>query len=136
MKTIVVRSGEGLRVDAEVRSHAVIFDEPEDKNGTNLGPTPVEGVLASLGGCTAITLRLYADRKGWPLGKVAIKVTGEPPVAGDKTGQWSITQHVHLEGDLDEEQYARLMDIAGRCPVHRMLEHGASFTETAWNGEA
>ncbi|MCB9844810.1 MAG: OsmC family protein [Phycisphaeraceae bacterium] len=96
------------------RWHVVQTDEPRDEGGTDTGPTPMELMLLSLASCTAITVKMYADRKGWRLEDVHVSVRR----ASDGT-----TLHVamHAVGDLDEAQRARLLEIAGKCPVHRML---------------
>jgi uncharacterized OsmC-like protein len=72
---VVARTGEGLRTEIEAGTHALVADEPESLGGTDAGPTPYDYLLAALGGCTAITLRMYADRKGWPLESVTVRLS-------------------------------------------------------------
>lgn len=96
--------------------HHLIADEPQASGGEDRGPSPHEWVLAGLGACTTMTLQMYAHRKGWALRAVEVLVSGHPD--GER---FVLTCRVALEGDLDETQRARLLDIAGRCPVHRML---------------
>lgn len=111
--------------------HHVQADEPLAYGGTNKGMSPY-GLLASgLGACTSMTIRMYARRKKWPLLSVRVDVTHDKMHAQDATGDHSRIDHfsreIHLEGDLDDEQRARLLEIADRCPVHKTLETGAEI---------
>jgi putative redox protein len=114
--------------DIEAGTHALRADEPVAAGGTDTGPTPYGLLLSALGACTAITLRMYADRKGWPLERVAVTLRHDRIHARDcgdcetVVGMVdSIERDIALEGDLDAEQRARLLDIADKCPVHRTL---------------
>ena len=80
---VVVTTGEGLRTEVEAGGHTVVADEPENLGGTDTGPTPYDYLLAALGGCTAMTLRMYADRKGWPLESVTVRLSQERIHAAD-----------------------------------------------------
>jgi putative redox protein len=131
MREMTSRTDGGLRVDATDGVVAAVMDEPEAVGGTGAGPTPMQMMLAALGGCTAITLKLYSARKSWPLADVDVRVTLEE---GEKGAPNRWTQHVTLRGDLDDEQRERLLQIAGRCPVHRILEGGNVFEERAADG--
>ncbi len=110
--------------------HQLTADEPKSIKGADLGPAPFELLLAGLGACTSMTLRMYADRKGWPLERVSVKLHLEH--VPDKDFPKAVTEHfervVTLEGDLDEEQRQRLLEIADRCPVHRTLENPKVIT--------
>jgi uncharacterized OsmC-like protein len=111
-----------------VGGHELAADEPASVGGADTGPSPYELLLASLGACTAITVRMYADRKGWPLRNATVRLRHERIHARDcadcETGTGMldhIERQIHFDGDLTGEQRARLMDMAGRCPVHRTL---------------
>jgi uncharacterized OsmC-like protein/alpha-beta hydrolase superfamily lysophospholipase len=110
--------------------HHVYADEPLAYGGTNKGMSPY-GLLASgLGACTSMTIRMYARRKKWKLARVWVDVTHNSMHAQDTEGHSRIDhfrREIHLEGDLDETQRARLMEIADRCPVHKTLETGAKI---------
>jgi putative redox protein len=101
------------------RGHVVRADEPAEKGGADTGPEPFELLLASLGACTAITLRMYARRKGWPLDGVRVDVALDSDGAG---GMVKVT--VACEGPLDDGQRARLLEIAHACPVHKAVTRG------------
>ena len=102
-------------------------DEPESLGGSGTGPNPYELLLAGLGACTAMTIRMYAERKGWPLLRVAVRVRhAERMAAGAPKDVFE--RVIHLEGDLSQEERDRLMDIAERCPVSRTLSAGSTVT--------
>ena len=105
---VVVTTGEGLRTEVEVGGHELVADEPESLGGTEAGPTPYDYLLASLGGCTAMTLRMYADRKGWPLESVTVCLSQDRIHATDceecetEEGRIDrIEREIELEGPLD-----------------------------------
>ena len=109
------------------QKHHALADEPASYGGTNRGMSPYGFLSAGLGACTSMTIRMYARRKGWPLAHVSVDVTHDKVHAQDAAspGEDKIdhfTRVIHLEGDLDAEQRARLLEIADRCPVHRTLE--------------
>ena len=107
--------------------HVLVADEPRPV-GTDAGPTPYDLLLAALGACTSMTARMYADRKGWPLAKVTVRLRHGRIHAEDcadcetKEGMVDhIERTIALEGPLDAAQRARLQEIADKCPVHRTL---------------
>lgn len=121
MREVNVRtvSADELAVDATVGPHRVRFDEPVGTpGGTDTGAAPTEMLLAALGACEAITLKMYAARKGWALRDVRVRLT-----ASTIDGVFVIRRRLEVEGDLDEAQRTRLHDIACRCPVHRILDN-------------
>ncbi len=121
--------GAGFRPEMLANGFPLIADEPVAVGGTNAGPTPYDYLLAGLGACTAMTLRMYADRKGWPLEAVEVRLNHEKIHAKDcqdceqKTGRIDqIERELVLTGPLDDAQRQRMKEIANRCPVHRTLE--------------
>jgi putative redox protein len=108
------------------RRHTLVADEPEKAGGADTGPTPQELLALSLASCTAITMEMYAERKGWQLGPVEVDVDFEP----DLEGQCSrFDMLLRLPPELSSEQTERLREIAGRCPVHRTLAGDVEITE-------
>jgi putative redox protein len=101
-----------------IRDHRLTADEPPDRGGDNKGPSPTELLTASLASCTAITLELYADHKGWDLGAVEVDVDWPDPVKGGR----KIEVQIRIPTELTDEQRDRLLVIAGHCPVHKLLE--------------
>jgi putative redox protein len=125
----------GQRITA--RGHQLVADEPAAVGGADSGPTPNDQLLAGLGACTAITVRMYAERKGWRLRHITVRLRHRRMHARDcascetRTGQLDhIEREVELEGELTDEQRARLLGIAERCPVHRTL-HSEVLVSTA-----
>jgi putative redox protein len=134
MSRIIVHSDLGYRTLIKIREHTVIADETIDDGGTNDGPTPMEILLGSVGGCIVVTARAYAQRKGWPLTGVSVELEMDrfngseyPGYTGEAKFVHEVREHVTFEGDLTDEQRARLLEIAGRCPVHRVLENPVFF---------
>lgn len=126
---IVTATGDGRYAQqVSTGGHTFVVDEPASVGGGDEGPNPYELLLASLGSCTAITLRMYADRKDIPLARTTVRLRHDRIHADDcetcetEHGMLSrITREITLEGDLDDDQRARLMKIADHCPVHRTL---------------
>jgi uncharacterized OsmC-like protein/pimeloyl-ACP methyl ester carboxylesterase len=120
---------EGYTSTVRAGRHRLIADEPASLGGADRGPTPYDYLLAGLGACTAITMRMYADRKGWPLEGVTVRLRHSRVHADDcaecETQEGKLDQierELELAGPLDDAQRARLLEIADRCPVHRTLE--------------
>ena len=129
MTEVTVHGGAaGFVQRIETSRHTLAGDEPASAGGTDQGPSPYEFLLAALGSCTVATLRMYADRKGWPLEGMQVRVTHEKTHARDcedcetREGYIDrIERRIALAGPLDGAQTARLLEIANRCPVHRTL---------------
>jgi len=111
-----------FQVEARIGSTAFLIDEPVAVGGLGSGPNPYDLLSAALGSCTAMTLRLYAERKAWPLRHVRVRAAHH---RGALTARDAFSLDISLEGDLDEAQRARLMEIAQHCPVHLTLDRGA-----------
>lgn len=110
--------------------HHLLADEPAAFGGTDRGLSPYGLLAAGLGACTSMTIRMYARRKGWALHHVSVDVSHAKVHAQDADDSSRIDRFdrvIRLEGDLDDDQRARLLAIADRCPVHRTLEHGATI---------
>jgi len=129
--TVVVRETRRGLFQQEIISgaHRLTADEPVNAGGLDSGPGPYDLLLAALGACTSMTLRLYADRKRLPLTRVQVRLRHDRIYATDcaecetKEGMIDrIERVITLEGDLNTEQRARLMDMADKCPVHRTLK--------------
>jgi putative redox protein len=104
--------------EVAIRDHRLTADETPDIGGDDKGPTPTELMAASLASCTAITIEMYANRKGWGLGAVEVDVDWPDAT---KRGR-KITVQIRIPEELSDEQRERLLQIAGHCPVHRLLE--------------
>ena len=140
-----VRVGEANRKflrQVETDSHTWVADEPKRVGGQDLGPDPYEHLLAALGTCTSMTLRMYANRKSWPLDDVDVTVTHSREHATDCEGCEETPQRIEvldrairLKGDLSGDQRERLLQIADRCPVHRTLESDLQIRTTTMGSE-
>jgi putative redox protein len=126
MKATAARRVGSLKHDLKVRAHRLLADEPHENGGDDSAPSPQELLAASLASCTAITIEMYARRKGWDVGEVEVDVDYEPAQRGSPT---RFTMEVRLPKELPEDQQQRLLQIAAKCPVHRTLEGEVMFEE-------
>ena len=126
------------RTTIKVRQHEWHIDEPVEDGGTDTAPTPGEMMLGALGSCMAITCKMYAERKGWDLQVVEVEVDYERFKGSDYPLHQGADLYVHevrkaliFHGDLDDKQRQRLYDIAGKCPIHRLLGSPTFFVDMA-----
>jgi putative redox protein len=126
IKASARRDGDTLRHSVQVRDHQFTVDEPLDAGGDDSGPDPQELLAASLATCTAITMEMYAARKGWDIGHVEVDVQYSPAERGCPTKFQLV---MRLADDVPEEQVERLRVIAAKCPVHRALDGEVMFQE-------
>ena len=124
---MVVRTGSALRTEVVANGYTLVADEPIGMGGTNSGPTPYDYLLAALGACTAMTVRMYADHKKWSLESVAVRLQHQKVYRHCEECQTRdrkidrIGLELELSGALGESQRRRLLEIAERCPVHQAL---------------
>jgi putative redox protein len=115
---VVARRTDGYAHDVEIEGgHAIRIDEPTAAGGTDTGPSPTRLLAASLAGCTAVTMEMYAERKGWDLGRVEVEVDVEYRDAAPLS--FAVT--LRLPSELSDEQRKRLLVVAGKCPVHNLI---------------
>ncbi len=120
---VVVRNNAQYKQEIKAKSHSFIADVPKDEGGSELGPSPHELLLGSLGACTSMTVKMYAERKGWPVKEVVVTLREEKipdPENGSRTIP-RIVRDVKLTGDLTDEQVDSLKAIADKCPIHKLL---------------
>lgn len=125
MRASVNRS-EGFRNSVVIRDHELTIDEEPQDGGADAGPTPLELLAGSLAGCVAITMEMYAQRKGWEIGEIGVDVDFSPAERGTPT-KFEIV--LRLPENLTDEQTERLSVIAAKCPVHRVLDGEVMFDE-------
>jgi putative redox protein len=127
MVKVVARRRSGYTHDVEIEGgHSLVIDEPVEAGGSDEGPSPTRTLGAALAACTAITVEMYADRKGWDLGRLEVEV--EIEYEGPAPRAFAVT--LRCPGTLDEDQLERLRVIAGKCPVHRALSTETEVTIT------
>ncbi len=125
MKAVAHRR-ERYRHDVKMGTHALTADEPEEQGGQDMGPSPQELLAAALASCTAVTVEMYADRKGWNIDGLEVEARYSPAERGCPT-RFELV--MRMPAHLDEEQVERLQVIAAKCPVHRTLEGEVAFDE-------
>jgi putative redox protein len=120
------RRTDGYKHQIKIRDHELVIDEPTEEGGADAGPSPQEMLAASLASCVAITIEMYADRKGWDVSGLEVDCDYTPAERGALT-RFEMT--IRVPTHLDEEQRQRLAVIAAKCPVHRTLEGEVEFEE-------
>ena len=127
MIRVSARRRSGFTHDIEIEGgHSLVVDEPIDDGGANEGPSPTRTLGAALAACTAITVEMYADRKGWEVGELTVDVD----IDYDGPAPNAFTVTLRLPRSLSEDQLDRLRVIAGKCPVHRALSHETEVSIT------
>lgn len=114
----VVLSTKKYLAEAKMRNHFAVLDEPGFYGGGDTGPSPVEYLLSAIGGCVSITLRMYAERKGWDLGAIAVDVTQ----IKNEDGSYILSEKISFEKEVSDYQKKRLLIFAGKCPVAKMVK--------------
>ena len=107
--------------EAKMRNHFAVLDEPIKAGGGDTGPTPVEYLLTAIGGCVAMTLRMYAERKDWNLGEIKVIVSQKEALTSSGIKK-SLVEEISFENEITAEQKTKLLEIAGKCPVAKMVK--------------
>lgn len=138
MSEVTVTSLKNLQNEVRYGDHqTLLIDEPQSLGGDGAGPDPYTLLLSALGGCISMTITLYARRKGWPVERVTVRLRQQREHSKDCAECTRTTEgYIHriersviIEGDLTEEQHARLQEIAHKCPVHKTLTSEIVITE-------
>ena len=120
------RRTDGFKHQIKIRDHELVIDEPTEEGGADAGPSPQEMLAASLASCVAITIEMYADRKGWDVSGLEVDCDYTPAERGSPT-RFELV--MRMPAHLSEEQVERLRVIAAKCPVHRTLDGEVMFDE-------
>ena len=135
---IVQGDAKGFGQKVQVGSYNLTADEPVSYGGTDSGPSPYDLILAALGSCTSMTIGLYARKRSWPVEKISVSLWHSKIHAKDcddcetKEGRIDrIEMEIHLDGSLTDEQRAKLMEVAGKCPIHQTLTHEINIKSRA-----
>jgi putative redox protein len=113
----VVLTNKNYLAEAKTRNHFLTMDQTVASGGDNSGPTPVEYLLAAIGGCVSITLRVYAERRGWDVGKIKVNISQ----LKDESGTY-LTEEISFEKEISEEQRKKMLVFAAKCPVAKMVK--------------
>ena len=117
----VLLSEKKYQGEAKMRNHFMVLDEPIKAGGGDTGPTPVEYLLTAIGGCVAMTLRMYAERKVWNLGEIKVIVSQKEELTSSGIKK-SLIEEISFENEITDEQRIKLLEIAGKCPVAKMVK--------------
>lgn len=127
----VVSGNEAYRHDIRTGNHQLVADEPDTYGGKDKGPAPYDYVLSGLGACTAITLRMYAEKKGWDIGQLDVGLS----LYKNAEGETLIKRTLHSSADLSDEQWERLLAVAEKTPVTLTLKAGSTITTQRQHAE-
>ncbi len=136
MATITADLKSGFAVEIRQGDHVWYADEPTDVGGTDTGPNPYDLLLSAVAACSCITLSMYCQRKGWALHSISAKYEHDKvhvddceDCDSDLSGRIDrIRSEIFIEGDFDDEQRSRLIEVAQKCPVHKTVDNGVAFT--------
>ena len=129
LASVTVQGDKGYAQRIQAGAHSQTADEPIKRGGTNTGPAPFELLLASLGACTAITLRMYAERKQWDLGTINVKLR-----LAQEDDALHIERTVNVTGPLDQAQRQRLLEMVDKTPVTKLVALGVPITSAIEEG--
>ena len=129
--TVRERPGGIYTNDVITGRHHLYADEPESFGSADLGPTPFEYLCAALGACTTITMRMYVERKKWPVEHLSVDVSHKKVVSGQGPTRDVFTREITIIGEVDEAQRKRIIEIAGKCPVHKTLAASSEIVTQA-----
>lgn len=113
--------------EAKIRNHFSVIDEPISAGGGDTAPTPVEYLLTAIGGCVAITLRMYSERKGWDVGEIQVNVRQKEELRPEGIIK-VLTEEIKFSKEITQEQKDKLLEIAGKCPVAKMVKGETPIT--------
>lgn len=125
-KATVNLGGTDFEMTATIRQHKVIFDEPTDNGGQDKGPAPTEMLCAALAACTTATVKMYLNHKQWKTDGITVEVEKSTNAEGKNV----FTRKIEVKGSFDQEQKTRIMAIANKCPVHKILESQSIIEST------
>ena len=117
----IILTNKNYLAEVKTRNHFLTIDEPVASGGDDNGPTPVEYLLTAIGGCVSITLRMYAERKGWDVGRITVNVFQKEKQTSNGIKKW-LEEDISFENEITEDQRKRLLVIAGKCPVAKMVK--------------
>ncbi|WP_405605459.1 OsmC family protein [Polaribacter sp. Asnod1-A03] len=120
-KAEVVLSNKNYLAEAKTRNHFLTLDQSVAAGGGDNGPTPVEYLLTAIGGCVSMTLRTFAQRKGWDVGEITVNVTQREQLTATGIKKW-LTEDISFEKELTEDQKRKLLIFAGKCPVAKIVK--------------
>jgi len=129
-RVVAVNIGGVYKTQLDANGHTIIADEPIEVGGKDLGVTPGDLLRASLAACTTITLRMYCNRKNWDVDRIHVEV-----ISDSANGKTTFKRIIEIEGDVDDEQKKRLMQIANACPVHKALTNPIEIESTLKSNE-
>jgi putative redox protein len=120
-KVVVSDTGNGLKHQIKAGEHTLTSDAPKEVGGQELGPDPHEYLLAALGACTSMTMKLFAGKRGWDLQSVEVLLEEDQVDDGEGKKKTVISREIKVKGELNQEQIDTLKNIADKCPVHKLL---------------